>query len=312
MPLMAIEQIFPASRPSMRSYAIGILGWLPVWVFDYGTGVATQIVVGRLDVTPFLIVRVSEYATSSAVGLIFLNWFVFDFFYYWFHRMQHSIPLLWRIHALHHSIRELNSVMCFHHPIERLLRIIPITLPLALLVRFDEITVIPIASAFVAAWSLFIHMDSRVGLGPGCVFITDNHYRRIHHSEREEHRNKNFAAFFPFWDWVFGTFHRPACGEWPIVGLAERPVGMQMRDFVIGLSATRQKMDLPQQTAHCPPSALIGQSGVIEEGRISASSLVFERSTPHLIGPSVSEYSGEGAIPNGATISNHCDPRGRP
>ena len=33
----------------------------------------------------------------------------------------------------------------------------------------------------------------------------------------------------------------------------------------------------------------------------------------HLLASSmVSEPSGEGAIPNGATISDHCDPRGRP
>ena len=29
--------------------------------------------------------------------------FIYDFFYYWFHRAQHVVPVLWAQHKLHHS-----------------------------------------------------------------------------------------------------------------------------------------------------------------------------------------------------------------
>jgi sterol desaturase/sphingolipid hydroxylase (fatty acid hydroxylase superfamily) len=235
VPLIVIETLFPTSRPSMRSYAIGIAGWSLAWALGYIVGLATQALTGHLGVTPLVVVKVSAYSSIVALALVFLNMFIFDFFYYWFHRLQHAIPGLWRFHAVHHSIKELNSVMSFHHPLEDLIRIIPIALPLALLVRFEEMPVIPIVSAFFSAWGYFIHMDSRVNFGPGRMFLTDGHYHRIHHSEREEHHNRNFAAFFPFWDWFFGTVHMPARDEYPTVGLPVRPNGVTVRDYFFGV-----------------------------------------------------------------------------
>jgi sterol desaturase/sphingolipid hydroxylase (fatty acid hydroxylase superfamily) len=41
--------------------------------------------------------------------------FVSDLFYYWFHRAQHALGLLWRFHAVHHSIEELNCFNEWHH-----------------------------------------------------------------------------------------------------------------------------------------------------------------------------------------------------
>ena len=37
--------------------------------------------------------------------------FVFDFFYYWLHRFQHKLPVLWQEHLLHHSAEHLSVVV---------------------------------------------------------------------------------------------------------------------------------------------------------------------------------------------------------
>lgn len=182
VPLMLAEQLFPTSRPSLRSYWIGFVGWILGWALGYGVVLASRFISVTLGISPLLVIKVSSYASIAAALLAFANIFVFDFFYYWFHRMQHNVPWLWRLHAVHHSIRELNSVMSFHHPVEELLRIIPIILPLALLVRFDDVPVIPLVSGFVGAWGQFIHTDTRLNLGPVRLLIGDGHYHRIHHS----------------------------------------------------------------------------------------------------------------------------------
>jgi sterol desaturase/sphingolipid hydroxylase (fatty acid hydroxylase superfamily) len=237
LPLVTAEQLFPRSfqRPPPGSYLVGLLGWVLAWVLGYVVGLASQTAVAWLGLTPVLVVKVSAYGALVAVPLIFLNLFIFDFFYYWFHRMQHRIPWIWRIHAVHHSIRELNAIMSFHHPIEDLLRIIPITLPLAALVRFDDAPVIPLVSAFVGAMGQFIHTDTRLNFGPVRAFFGDGHYHRIHHSELDQHRDRNFAAFFPVWDRLFGTCCMPQSGEYPPVGLKRRPDGMTLRDYFIGI-----------------------------------------------------------------------------
>jgi hypothetical protein len=43
--------------------------------------------------------------------------------------------------------------------------------------------------------------------------------RERHHSIRPEHRNKNFAVWFPFYDVMFGTAWRPRPGEYPESGV---------------------------------------------------------------------------------------------
>src|SRR5215471_5219333 len=50
---------------------------------------------------------------------------------------------------------------------------------------------------------------------------------------RDEHWNRNFAAFFPIWDWLFGTVYIPKPMEYPPVGLKVRPRGMRLRDYFL-------------------------------------------------------------------------------
>ena len=48
---------------------------------------------------------------------------------------------------------------------------------------------------------------------------------RIHHSRMREHFDQNFAAFFPIWDVLFGTYHYPERDEYPSTGVhGEREV----------------------------------------------------------------------------------------
>ncbi len=75
-------------------------------------------------------------ARPDTVGGYFLNWmaffFVFDFFYYWFHRMQHAHSLLWSQHFLHHTERSLNATTTQrHHWLEEPMRLLAIGIPSA-------------------------------------------------------------------------------------------------------------------------------------------------------------------------------------
>ena len=78
-----------------------------------------------------------------------------------------------------------------------------------------------VAAVLIGQWSNFFHANIRLSLGPLTPLITGPQYHRIHHSIESEHVNKNYAAFFPVWDWIFGTFWRPVRGEWPAAGLVD-------------------------------------------------------------------------------------------
>jgi sterol desaturase/sphingolipid hydroxylase (fatty acid hydroxylase superfamily) len=77
-----------------------------------------------------------------------------------------------------------------------------------------------VLGVFLGAWGYIIHMNFRLHLGPLATVLVGPQGHRIHHSIVPEHINKNYAAFFPIWDILFGTFHRPKAGEYPATGLA--------------------------------------------------------------------------------------------
>jgi sterol desaturase/sphingolipid hydroxylase (fatty acid hydroxylase superfamily) len=161
-------------------------------------------------------------------GLIYL--FIFDFFYYWFHRLQHTIPMLWSQHKLHHSDVAVNVTTTHrHHWLEEPLRMIFILVPMGIVFQVK-----PVAGGVIGmvlgAWGFFIHSNLRLNLGFLTPVFAGPQAHRIHHSIRPEHANRNYAAFFPLYDIAFGTFTRPKTSEFP-------PTGLHTRETVSSLIA---------------------------------------------------------------------------
>src|SRR5471030_1750940 len=68
-----------------------------------------------LDLTPLtdsphLPIRIIGWITAALAASLIGN-----VFYYWLHRAQHAVPLLWRFHRVHHSITEMSAVSSYHH-----------------------------------------------------------------------------------------------------------------------------------------------------------------------------------------------------
>lgn len=176
--------------------------------------------------------RISLFAVSDggnvgkAFGLAFCWLAMRDFFYYWLHRLQHGSSWLWAEHALHHSDEHVNvTTSVRHHWLEMPLTITLVDVPLLLLLRPPIITLTAVAS--ILSFTEFTnHMNFRFGLGRLSWLIATPQTHRIHHSRLEEHIDKNFAAFFPVWDVIFGTYYAPQKGEFPETGLAS---GEQVR-----------------------------------------------------------------------------------
>jgi sterol desaturase/sphingolipid hydroxylase (fatty acid hydroxylase superfamily) len=160
--------------------------------------------------------------------------FIYDFFYYIWHRAQHTLSWLWPVHELHHAERHLSALSTSrHHWLEEPMRLFVVLIPMGLIFQLDPPQIGMIFTLFTF-WGYFIHLNCRLELGRFGLIFSGPQYHRIHHSIEEKHYNCNFAAFFPLWDWLFGTLHRPQPGEWPDTGLRERPEGNQWRHALIG------------------------------------------------------------------------------
>jgi sterol desaturase/sphingolipid hydroxylase (fatty acid hydroxylase superfamily) len=180
-----------------------------------GMGIAPLL---RIDLTT---APASENWAWSLLGYAvfpFLGFLVFDFAYYFFHRLQHSVPFLWRFHAVHHSIEELNAFNHYHHVSEEFFRIPLLTIPLSLLIELS----VPETTAVVGiilTQNHIAHANIKLGFGPLRYILTEPRYHRIHHSIERPHRDKNFAFQFPIWDVLFGTAYFPTRDEFPRTGL---------------------------------------------------------------------------------------------
>jgi sterol desaturase/sphingolipid hydroxylase (fatty acid hydroxylase superfamily) len=237
LPLTLIERWTSGTgqpRPLLR----GLLFWAVAILLAWLVTLLTREILAALGLKPLLSLKVvselpAPLAWLSGAGLLWLMMVVYDFFYYWFHRWQHTYGWLWRVHRVHHAIDDLSAANSYHHALEDLLRLPVVTIPFSLLIEV-QVPTLALMSAFVAGWGWFIHLDSRYSLGRLGHWIGDNHYHRVHHSLRLEHHNRNYAAFFPPWDRLFGTqvLPPPDAGQLP-VGLSDLPAAKRLGDYLL-------------------------------------------------------------------------------
>jgi sterol desaturase/sphingolipid hydroxylase (fatty acid hydroxylase superfamily) len=139
---------------------------------------------------------------------------------YWAHRAMHTFPLLWRFHAIHHSAEEIDWLVSVRaHPFDNAFNKLEALAPLYLLGlakasgnRLDP--AVALVTVIGIIWTYFIHANVRFRLGPLEWLISTPAFHHWHHTN-DQNRDRNFAAFFPLIDRVFGTARLPK--YWPPV-----------------------------------------------------------------------------------------------
>lgn len=237
LPLALLER-WTSGTGKPAPLARGLLFWAVAILLAWGVTLLTREILGAIGLKPLISLAAmsslpAPLAWLSGAALLYLMMATFDFFYYWFHRWQHTWGWLWRVHRVHHAIDDLSAANSYHHALEDLLRLPVVTIPFSLLLEV-QVPMLALMSAFVAGWGWFIHMDSRYSLGRLGRWVGDNHYHRVHHSLLPEHHNRNYAAFFPPWDRLFGTQVLPPAdaGRLP-VGLSDLPAAKRLRDYLL-------------------------------------------------------------------------------
>lgn len=190
-----------------------------IFVLSPGVNLATSALassagLGWIDLDIF-----SHASVAGQIGAALLSVTLLDFFYYWWHRSQHTFPFLWDQHAVHHSDESFNiSTNMRHHWSEFVFQSLMVGLPMAVLFKLTPVNMW-IMSMTMAAWTWFIHMNIRLHLGRFSWLICGPQIHRLHHSRLSHHFDKNFAAYTPIWDVLFGTYYAPARDEYPPTGV---------------------------------------------------------------------------------------------
>ena len=161
----------------------------------------------------------TQWAQAHEFGL--LNWLplpgwarlagaflLFDTWMYWWHRLNHRIPFLWRFHRTHHSDPKMDVTTAnrFHIgeiALSSVLRV-PVIALLGLqlwelaLYELAMFTVVQLHHANVAlpAW-----LDRALRL-----IIVTPFMHKVHHSRWQPETDSNYSSLFSFWDRLFRTF----------------------------------------------------------------------------------------------------------
>ncbi|MDX2165947.1 MAG: sterol desaturase family protein [Deltaproteobacteria bacterium] len=143
--------------------------------------------------------------------------------HYWFHRLTHERPLLWRIHAAHHSAPRLYWLNATRfHPFDLFGLIVCQTLPLILLGAGAPVMVA--YGLFSGAYGQLQHGNIAVRTGALRYVFSTPELHRWHHSPDPREGNTNYGAVLSCWDVLFGTFFYPADRRFRgPVGIADAP-----------------------------------------------------------------------------------------
>lgn len=141
---------------------------------------------------------------------------------YLYHRAQHRVPFLWAMHSLHHSDPEMCALTTQRHFWgDQALK--QLTVWAAALMVIRPTPAILFAYGIVSLWNFVAHLDAPWSLGRWSWAINMPAYHRRHHSRLPEHYDSNFAALFPLFDVICGSYHRPT--DFPPTGLDSKPEG---------------------------------------------------------------------------------------
>jgi len=156
-----------------------------------------------------------------------------DFTKYWLHRWLHTVSFLWPFHRVHHSATSLNFFTVFRtHPVEAILFSLRnavsqgVTVGIFFFLFGNQVTLLMILGANTFNFTFNI-LGSNLRHSPIALpypnwleryFISPAQHH-IHHSNKLEHKDKNFAVVFSCWDRWFGSFYHSKKDEKFIYGI---------------------------------------------------------------------------------------------
>ena len=131
-----------------------------------------------------------------------------DFARYWLHRLNHTIPVLWRLHAVHHSVDKMYWMNTSRfHPLEKALQFLMDVLPFMLLGVPEEVLALHLVLYGVNGFFQHCNIDLKFGWLNYIVSSTELH--RWHHSRLPEESNNNYGNNVIVWDLLFGSYFIP-------------------------------------------------------------------------------------------------------
>ena len=142
---------------------------------------------------------------------------LYDFCYYWLHRLGHERTLLWAAHVAHHQSEDYNLTTALRQTSTGFLLGWIFYIPMYLVGIPAEVVVT--AGSINLIYQFWVHTEHIGKLGwYEWVFITPSNHR-VHHAQNDIYLDKNYGGLFILWDRMFGTYQEELDDEPVIFGI---------------------------------------------------------------------------------------------
>lgn len=204
--LVALEYWWSQKRPGRVGYRLNdTLSNLSLGMVSQLWGVLTKLVlVGVYAAVQSQVALVSspEFWNSGYGFLMAL--LLYDFCYYWQHRLGHTVSLMWAGHVVHHQSQTFNLGTALRQPSTTFLVAWMFYLPLALA------GVPPLVFGLVAMvdllYQFWVHTEYVGKLGWYDRWFCSPSNHRVHHAVNDGYVDKNYGGILILWDRLFGSF----------------------------------------------------------------------------------------------------------
>jgi alkylglycerol monooxygenase len=206
--------------------------------------------------------------TLDGLGAFIVAFFAVDFAYYWWHRLSHTVNVMWGAHIVHHHSEDYNLAVALRQSALTGWTSLPFYLPLALLGVPPLVFVTTFAFSTLYQFWIHTQLIDKLGWRIEHVLNFPTHHR-IHHAINGPYLDKNFGATLIIWDKLFGTYAEETVPA--VYGITHplrsfNPGWAQVHFFVELWRHARQKSRWRDKLGlwFAPPSALGEQAGAHE------------------------------------------------
>ena len=157
--------------------------------------------------------------SPSSLWVWIFAFFLYDFCYYWMHRLHHEVKVLWATHVVHHHGEEFNLSTALRQTSTGFLWKWIFYLPIFIVGIPPEVFVT--VAGINLVYQFWVHTEHIPKLGwYEYVFVSPSNHR-IHHAQNKHYVDANYGGVFILWDRIFGTYKEEMEELKPIYGTAK-------------------------------------------------------------------------------------------
>jgi len=228
--LLFFETIFPLRArklPRAGRFAVNALMTLPVFLI--GGSIVRTVGLSLAswgDARPFGLLHAVLLPFSVRFVLGFL---LMDLSFYYWHRINHEWPLLWRFHNVHHCDPDMDVTTSFRFHFMEVLYSTGFRAVQVLAIGVSPVTYAVYEVCF-SCETVFHHSNLRLPVAVERMInkvIVTPRMHGIHHSYVKEETNSNYSTIFRWWDTMHGSLN----------------LGIRQAEVTIGVPAYSQADD---------------------------------------------------------------------